>query len=315
MKTYKDFKKHILEILKKDREEQVFPENGSVGPDGVPCLYIDHGDHSDWHDDSDIEQGKIGPDGLPTLFLDQYNIPLHRGQRIDKHLRESENKTYFQKNENDHIGETYDHVAKVLNSHQIRKEGEHGILHDHTAGSRMANKELWRSYHAGTKPPTRIGSMTSHETNVEKLDKAVGRNELKQPLHVYTGISTDPRPVIAKHEGIYHIPAYSSTSIKPEVARNFAAQQTATHPELERSLKKEGMQGHILHIHLHKGMKGAFVDKETKYKQEHEFLMPRDTSLKITHSTAEEDEFGDKYWVHHARVVPLETVSKKKKKK
>ena len=297
MKTFKQFTNESKKLTSPDDIEQ-----GAV-VDGIPSAYVQHGSHAfnDNKEDGDVV------DGVPFAYVEHGG---HSGLEVDpKYGRTLKEKTevaepkvddYLSRNENRNIAIGEGGVGKVLGSLQKREGMDTHHIHKYTDGSRILNKALYQAHANGEKAPTEVRGY-SHTHDVKKLDTALSRNKLPTDLHVYSGVGFDPSLKAAKHpEHIMHLPAYTSTSIKKSVARNFAATQGNEKP----ALQKGGLKGHILHIHLKKGHAGAYIDHESAFKGEGEFLLPRAKNMKITHHSDHEDDFSDTYRVHHAVIVP-----------
>lgn len=263
--------------------------------DGVPSVYVEHGQHSVETFKPEVEHGKI-VNGVPAAVI------FHGGHSTDSHrkLKEAAEDDYMTRNDNRHIAPSEESVGKHLSNLQKREGLDTHHINSYTGGSRILNKALYQAHANGEKAPTEVRGFT-HTHEVKKLDQALSRNKLPSDLHVFSGVGFDPSLKAAKHpEHHLHLPAYTSTSIKKSVARNFAANQGNEKPELQ----KGGVKGHILHIHLPKGHAGAYIDKESNYQGEKEFLLPRATTIKIRGHSDHRDEFDDVYRVHHAMIVP-----------
>lgn len=261
-------------------------------------------------DSQEIEQGKLDKNGVPTAVIfqgqgsleGQDNDKDQDDQPVKKPVAESEDGNWFSKNDNHHVAAHIEHVANKVQQSQTREGLDHHHLFAYTAGSRVVNKEMWSAHHADREPATQVhGFNNTHD--IKGLDKAVGRNKLGHDLHVYSGVAFDPEKAAKHHpEGHIHLPAYTSTSVDKDIARNFAANQRNDKSHLGNS---EGgkVMGHVMHVHLKKGQAGAFVGNKSNFAHEHEFILPRGTTLKHEHSETHEDNFYDPYRVHHFSVV------------
>jgi hypothetical protein len=289
MKTFKEFLHFIKESIDSKLKDLEVDQGAIVN--GFPTAVVYHGQHS--LEGIEPQQGTLDKNGVPCAYVDT--------SRDHRRLKEDFEDSYFSHNENTHIHPTQNGVDRSLSNSQTRKDLDHFHLNKYTSGSRMLNKALWAANKAGTKAPTHVNGMT-HTHDVKELDKAVNRNKLNDDLHVYSGVGFDPAELASKHpEGHVHLPAYTSTTIDKSIARNFGANQTLDKPHLQTATTK----GHIMHIALKAGQKGAYIsDSGTEYKKEHEFLLPRDTILKHNGTTTHQDEYGDDYLVHHMEVVP-----------
>lgn len=212
-------------------------------------------------------------------------------------------------NDNHHLGDDHQDVHEKLHERypfdHIRHKHE---VHEYTSVSRPLNKHLLASYLIGEHPGNQV-----YRTHVPSLDKAVNHHELKHDLHVYSGVGFHPGEKAAKDpDNKLFLPAYTSTSIHKGTAVTFAdAQEGHTHPYIHRPAK------HILHIHLKKGQKGLYVGDHSTHDHEYEFLLPRNTTLRVhpKPSVVENTYGGEQIHVWHAHVVPTETESDKRQLK
>ena len=311
------------------REELKSKESYSgMGPDGVPCGMISQGSHSRDMGKPDVDQDEIGPDGVPCGVIFHGSHSFKDGEEFDstKHpvydaddfvptigknkVNESDNTNddFFSKNDNAHIHPTESGLHKTLVGTQKREGLDHAHLNAYTRGSRMVNTALWSAHKYGNPIPNHVSGFAGQTIDIKGLDSAIKRNKLQDDVHVYSGMGRDPSDAASKHpENHYHLPAYTSTTTDKTIARNFAANQAQDRP----ALRQNGLMGHILHLKVPKGHAAAYLNKESHYSHERELLLPRDTTVKITHSTVHSDNFSDPYLIHHGEIVP-KTKSKKK---
>lgn len=188
---------------------------------------------------------------------------------------------WYEKHDNDHIASNVNGVNDKLKTHI---NNDH--LSDYTHYSRDTNLEL--IHKAAGKPSIfddedyfhkderEIKKAKFHET-VKGLDHLIDNHKpLEHDLHVYHGTQQwHPGKEAAKHsDGHVHLPGYTSTSISKDRANYFSGRGAPWAEEKAGS--------HILHIHLKKGQKGVYVGHNTSADEnEHEFLLPRGTTLKI----------------------------------
>lgn len=168
----------------------------------------------------------------------------------------------------------------------------------YTENSLRLNRHLLDQYKAGTEPGD-----TFENHNIGHLDDVVHERALRHDLHVYSGVGFHPGEEAAKDpEGKLHLPAYTSTSVNKTTALNFAT---------DRFDSKGERHNHILHIHLKPGQKGHYIGERGYHGNEYEFLLPRNTTLKVNPKPqsfpAGSHRLND-YPVHvwHAHVVPNE---------
>lgn len=125
--------------------------------------------------------------------------------------------------------------------------------------------------------------------DIAALDSATDR-KIDRNLVVHSTIGFDPRNKISSN-GLLHLPCYTSTTLDPKVAYNLG--------DLYRANTGDHLC-HVLKIHLKPGDRGSYVEPAKLYDDtEREILLPRNTTLRITHSELDK---GDKV-IHHAEVV------------
>jgi len=115
---------------------------------------------------------------------------------------------------------------------------------------------------------------TVHGISLPTMD-SITNKKVGRKLTVHSGMGFDPRPLMNK-EGLLHLPAYTSTSISRDSAINFANKKEA----------KE--KGHVLSLELNKDDKGSYLG-DNAFPHEKEFLLPRNTTIKIHRSEVQPD--------------------------
>ncbi len=202
--------------------------------------------------------------------------------------------------ENGHIGDLHKVDEKLTEKYRSEHHSpDHKkAIKKYTENSQRLNRHLLDHHKAGTEPGD-----TFENHHMGHLDDVVHERTLNHDLHVYSGVGFHPGEESAKDpEGKLHLPAYSSTSINKTTALNFAT---------ERFDSAGKRHNHILHIHLKPGQKGHYIGERGSHGNEHEFLLPRNTTLKV-HPKPESFPAGshhlNDYPVHiwHAHVVPTE---------
>lgn len=168
-----------------------------------------------------------------------------------------------------------------LTNHYHQKPLDHhhwNELNLYTWGSSYINKSLIH-------PET---ASNDSRGKVEKLDGAMKSIGPSTPhdMHVYSGIKFDPHQNITAENGQHHLhlPAFTSTTIDPIVAKVFS-------------------RGNIVKIHVPKGSHGFYAPGlEGKPNSEHEFIIPRGAKLHI-HPEPTDDVEGGSYKIWHAKLV------------
>lgn len=252
-------------------------------------------------EEQQIEQGKLDKSGVPNVLIqtpsDEERQLVQQKQIAE--LGEDADPTYearqkyheFRtKNHNDHLGEKVSDVHENLSNPDDISDHERSHLHNYTKGSRHLNAKLYEHHMEGWDTPRSAPGRDSTITHSTKeLDKATSV-PLSHELHVHTGVRFHPGEVAAKHpEGHVHLPAFTSTSISGGIASDF------TYPV--------GGENHVLHVHMKPGDKGRYVGHISHFKHEKEFVLPRQTTLKI-HPTPDKymDGAGGAVHVWHATI-------------
>lgn len=213
-------------------------------------------------------------------------------------------------NHNKHLGADEHDVEKSLHNTQQHSPKSLKHLQTYTEGSSTINKALYKHHVEGTTPESKIADpfVTAKEHDLHGLDKAAEHHTLGHDLHVYSGTHFNPGEVSAQHgEGHIHLPAFTSTSIDKETAAHFGHSASWTNPDLRKPVGSDPdpVHGHILHIHLKAGDKGAYLGQHSKFSSEKEFLLPRNTRLKVhpTPTMHHTSHNGHSYAVWHAETV------------
>ncbi len=129
----------------------------------------------------------------------------------------------------------------------------------------------------------------------EHLDKLLNSPDAKTngPITTYSGIKEKfANALMGKGVGAtVHFPAYTSTSVKPDIAHGFSSY--VRHPII-------GQQKHVLVFHLPEGYhKGKFIAPHSNFRSEREFLLGRNQKFKITKRT--KPAYG--YIYHHLEPI------------
>lgn len=126
-----------------------------------------------------------------------------------------------------------------------------------------------------------------YEKYTKELDSAISKFDLKNDIIVYRGTGSYAFPGGTPEIGsIISDKAFLSTSVSKDVARDFDS-------------------GIILKIQVPSGRgRGAYVKSVSQHKGENEFLMARNTNLKITgKAPGSKEGFSDKQTVVYATYV------------
>lgn len=242
----------------------------------VPNVLISQGKHSIEKSNKSIKEDytpkKGDPKFLTPEFSDEANAhiaPTIHGVNYELHRRQP-----FEK-----LSTTGPTKHKINPGRSKRTEettgaGEQGAIKKYTFDSGPLNKHLF-SIHKSGKPLS-----PRHAPLVRDMDSAMSRNKLHKPLTVFSGTHFDPNEEASKNSSRHvHLPAYTSTSLDAPTARVFAV----THLPYTGRNVRSGEKGvkHVLRIHLPEGHHGFYIGQHSSSGQEHEFIMPRNTRLRI----------------------------------
>lgn len=190
-------------------------------------------------------------------------MPTHGGhsKKIEEKASDLISEPWMHKNDNDHIApNTLGVINHMQEQHDITKHKHVAAINKYTSHSRNINGHLIKG-----KEPKPIH---------HKLDKVLNDHEIHHDLHVYHGTNEfNPGHEASKHpQRKIQLPGYTSTTLHKKTAEQFSG----------TGHDKRNGKSHIIHIHLKKGQKGAYIGHNTKWDDnEYEHLLPRNTVLKI----------------------------------
>ena len=223
---------------------------------------------------------------------------------VDHAILRNPRKINESKNENEHIGHSIEEIHDKLAEDHPYTEKEKKETQKYTRGSSNLNRNLYEHKMEDKVVPKEVkGDFDTH--NIKSLDAAVEKHSLKHDLHVYSGVHFHPGRSSGM-SGHIQLPAYTSSSISKSVASHFAHSAGYSNPkELTSNKDGENIKGHILHLHLKPGQKGAYIAPHSEYEEEREYTLPRNTRIKINQKpTVHIDEDENRYHVWHGEVVP-----------
>lgn len=161
-------------------------------------------------------------------------------------------------------------------------------LHAYTSGSAALNRELVDSKgkmpHVNRLRSIQMGSynLTDGEKVIKGLDKHLRdkRNALTAPARVYSGLGFQVAKIMAnaKDGELVHFPAYTSTTLNPDIAHNvFSFKMHSSESGLADSAHTSANQyAHVAVFHLPTGFyKGRHVQSNSNFSSEDEFLLDR----------------------------------------
>lgn len=263
MKTFKKFvedKKKVPAVLIMQGGHSKRPKD-----DKVPAELIKQGEHSkppkgvkeEW----DTKKGK---------WKDNPDANKYLGNHV---VAAKSHYTNWDDNANKHIAPTSGEVQDELETRHAMhhlSDAEKNRVHEYSNSSWHLNRELYKAHVEGRRHDPQ------HDNNVTHIDSALKKHKLAEPLTTYSGTHFDVGKEAAKTPSReIHLPAYTSSSIKPSIARGFAQEQK---PDEKNQKKKVS---HIIRFHLPKGHHGLYLGTRSNFSNEHEFLLPRNTRVKI----------------------------------
>lgn len=162
------------------------------------------------------------------------------------------------------------HTYSNVHDERTNKIKEQYIDHVMSSYSEDAgvNDHLIKKYTRGVGSPYH----DKHEDRSTRLSESIKAHgaPLDQAHHVYSGLKGfNPREHFENNNGVIHTPAFTSTSINPHMAKDFA--YTGKHEEQ-----------HILHFELPAGYaKGAYMEHHSMHPHEQEYLLDKGQSWKL----------------------------------
>jgi hypothetical protein len=158
---------------------------------------------------------------------------------------------------------------------------------------------------------TLVNNRPSTDLKVNTLNNVLSTYPaLNRDITVYTGVSRK-NYIDAKRKagnGVLHLPAFTSTSLYPEVAMRYAA-------DSEKHCNDVGFVNDVMKITIPKGTRhGGFVNNLSQTPHEDEFLLKNnrhvkiDSEPKIYHSST-----GQSYKVYNAKLMNDDEIEQSKK--
>lgn len=223
---------------------------------------------------------------LALINHDRFNFVKENSDTTD--IPKFDNEKEFT-NLNSHIGETPEKVSSVLNDHyNLRNHPQRDQILSYTNHSRDFNSELYQKHARGESPkfPRFFGNDTAKKVNA--LDKSLNSGKTPAKMTVFSGVKFHPGIAASKHpENKLFLPAFTSTSVDPKRAVGFASgfQRDSDTPRTDwvPNDEPEAADKHVIAFHLPEGHPGLHVQGVSRHKDEHEFILPRQTSWSLGH--------------------------------
>ena len=261
MKTFKKFvdDKKIPAVLIMQGGHSKRPKDNNP-----PAKLIKQGEHSkppkDMKEEWDTKKGAWTGPHAAELESGHHTAGVNHYHKLDAEA-------------NPHIGRDSSEVQDELETRHAMHHlsaPERDKVSEYSDSSWHLNRELYKAHTEGRRHDP------DYDQNVHHLDSALKRHKLPYPLKTFSGTHFDVGAEASKTPSReIHLPAYTSTSIKPSVARGFAQDQKETNPATGRRIQ------HMIRFHLPKGHHGLYLGTRSNFTNEHEFLLPRNTRVKI----------------------------------
>lgn len=163
---------------------------------------------------------------------------------------------------------------ELSDHYRLKDNDQINAVRNYTGGSSKLNKHLFET--GGDHDKINHDKMMDYGYDMRQLDAALDQRKAHKDFHVYSGIPFNPNEV-KNTDGLIHLPAYTSTSLKFAKAAAFS-RNFSDHDDPEHT-----SHNHILKIHIPEGSKhGGYIDQHSSYKdKEHEFLMKRNSIIRV----------------------------------
>lgn len=181
-------------------------------------------------------------------------------------------------------------------------ESESSAIKEYTDDSTRLNtmhRDIYKGKDVSHPKYDKMKNQTKH------LDSAMAKHTSNKSAVLYTGIKDSPVKHFKKVNGELPstvkvtLPAYTSTSTSPNVAREFAADSSHVN-DLRHGITEPTVR-HILKIHAPKGTHAMSMKEFSWVPTENEVLLHRDHDIEI-HKTPM--HVGNNTYIWHARIIP-----------
>lgn len=260
-----------MKSFKEYTKSNQFGKNAGLSPDGSPMALVDFG-HRHKH-----EQAGIDPTGMPMALVD---FGKRKKGLNEKEEHKPDEDWFYSHGENaswgSHPQEQSDELHKSENNENLEHHSRAYANHSADLNKSLLEHALRGRAH----PKTHVND--DHSFDIAALDKEVSKNKLTHDLHTYSGVGFHPGKLASEHKDRHiTLPAYTSTSISKDIASQFADTAGWSQKLQDETGNGTPKDKHILHFHLKAGQKGKYIGSNSNYPEEHEYLLPRNTKVKI----------------------------------
>ena len=208
---------------------------------------------------------------------------------IKKREIEKEKKKELKESNRESIDKPYDTTEleqHLKNRYNDFTPQERENIQNYSDHSFHLNGHLLASHHLGVQPKQNPTFERTYDLGV--MDNLLSRKPIGRRTTLFSGIGFDPRTQMSK-TGHIHLPSYTSTSISPKASYSFAKEG-----------KDYDEDKHMLRISASPHDTGAYIGTPSGYIHEREFVLPRNTTLRIHKSERSKED--PSLWIHHATI-------------
>lgn len=238
------------------------------------------------------------PEPIHYRFIGEPIPKDYKHKRKKKHLEEARKRninTYFDKNDNRHLGKTNDEITDKLSETNKYTEGQDEAVDRYTSESEGPHRKSWTHYKINKSLIKNGAPPKKYHKLVRYLDSAINRNRIPHDVQTYSGTTFDPREKLDE-KGRMKSPAYISTTHDKRKALGFASYNAAFARHLHDDL-------HMIHFHLKAGDPATHVHYHSMM-YEHETIVKRGVTLQHHKTETHWDPHLEQFvHVHHMSIV------------
>lgn len=286
-----------MQSFKKFLEEAKFNKGTIITAEPV------HGGHSKPPQPKLIDKSPVhgGHSKPPQKIKEEHENRYDLDSEGNEHIRD-----FTRRNYNDHIGsDTFDVHHTINPSYEHFHKNPHApSLKKYSKSSWETNKELLNKasgkpsifahghYDTASEKEYKNENAQIHDEHVKSLDASFHHPNAVLPhdLHVFHGTNKfNPGEEAKKGSGRITLPTYTSTSIDPKIAHDFAGTSD---------------DSHIIHLHLKKGQRAHYLGSHSNFDNEKEVMLPRNSTIQIhPKPTVTHNGDGTKTHIWHGQLV------------
>lgn len=231
------------------------------------------------------------------------------------------------------LEEIWDHYSKIPRDSQLEFPPYRSVnraINNYSEGSTYLNRRLLHidelgidptefsshkqaedaAYMSGKHPRTAAEETHEHTTKLQNLLTSIASPD--HEFHVYTGVGKNFHVnELRKHNGKIRLPAFTSTSLDPHVARSFAGNEDYEYDTETNDIKYKKTKpfAELVRIRIPPNSRhGLYIKEHSTHDHENEFLMKHGTLLRINgepHVFVHKPEYGRQdppFLIHDAEI-------------